>query len=116
MSETWLDVCSAEDLDPDDVVRFDHGERTFAVYRTADTRYFATDGLCTHGRVHLSGGFVDGTTIECPKHNGRFDITTGAAKATPALVALGCYPARVVDGVVQIAVLPTATPSALVVP
>jgi len=116
MSETWLDVCSADDLEPDDVVRFDLGERTFAVYRTADSRYFATDGLCTHGRVHLSGGFVDGTTIECPKHNGRFDITTGAAKATPALVALGCYPARVVDGVVQIAVPPAATPSALVVP
>ena len=41
---------------------------------TADDRYFATDGLCTHGRAHLSGGFVDGTTIECPKHNGRFDF------------------------------------------
>lgn len=107
MSETWLDVCLADDLEPDDVVRFDNGDRTFAVYRTADDRYFATDGLCTHGRAHLSAGFVDGTSIECPKHNGRFDITTGAAKATPAIVALGCYPARMVDDVVQIAV-PTA--------
>jgi len=109
MSEMWLDVCSADELEPDDVVRFDHGERTFAVYRTSESRYFATDGLCTHGRVHLSGGFVDGTIIECPKHNGRFDIITGAAKATPATVALGCYPARVVDGVVQIAVTAAGT-------
>ena len=113
MSATWLNVCSAKDLEPDDVVRFDHDDRTFAVYRTADDRYFATDGLCTHGRAHLCGGFVDGTIIECPKHNGRFDFTTGAAKATPALVALGCYPARVVEGVVQIAVLPAANTSAL---
>ena len=116
MSETWLDVCTADELEPDDVVRFDDGARTFAVYRTADSRYFATDGLCTHGRAHLSDGFVDGTTIECPKHNGRFDITTGAAKATPAIVALGCYPARMVDRVVQIAVPPAVTPSAPDVP
>ena len=111
-SEPWLDVCPADELEPDDVMRFDHGDNTFAVYRTEDDRYFATDGLCTHGRAHLSGGFVDGTTIECPKHNGRFDFTTGAAKSTPALIALGCYPARVVDGVVQIAVPPAVTTSA----
>ena len=32
----------------EDVVRFDHDGRIYAIYRTADDRYFATDGLCTH--------------------------------------------------------------------
>ncbi|MFM7537603.1 MAG: Rieske 2Fe-2S domain-containing protein [Acidimicrobiales bacterium] len=104
MSETWVTVGAVGAIDRSDVVRVDHGGRTFAVYRTADDRYFATDGLCTHGRVHLADGFVDGTTIECPKHNGRFDLTTGKAKGTPALVDLGCHPLRVTDGRIELRV------------
>jgi len=41
-------------------------------------------------------------TIECPMHNGRFNYKTGAALRTPACVALGTYPARIVGGRVQI--------------
>ncbi len=102
MSDGWIDVCAVDAVEREDVTRFDHGGRTFAVYRTADDRWFATDGLCTHGRVPLADGFVDGTTIECPKHNGRFDLTTGKAKGAPAIVDLGCHPVRVVDGTVQL--------------
>ncbi len=102
MSEQWVDVCPAEGIEPADVIRFDHGSRTFAVYRTADDRYFATDGLCTHGRVHLGDGFVDGTTIECAKHNGRFDFITGVAKGAPAIVDLTCHRVRVVGGAIQL--------------
>ena len=80
----WVDACAADDILPEDVIRFDHDGRTFAVYRTEDDRYFATDGLCTHEQVHLSGGLVMGTIIECPKHNGRFDFTTGKAKGADA--------------------------------
>jgi 3-phenylpropionate/trans-cinnamate dioxygenase ferredoxin subunit len=101
-NDDWLDVCAVDDLPADDVVRFDHDDHTFAVYRTADSRYFATDGACTHGKVHLSKGFLSGTVIECAKHNGRFDITTGRALGAPALVDLGCHAVRVVDGTVQL--------------
>lgn len=94
----WVDVCGVDDIEREDVIRFDHGDLTFAVYRTADDRFFATDGLCTHARVHLSGGFLTGTTIECPKHNGRFDVTTGAVRSLPATVDLGCHAVRVEDG------------------
>lgn len=40
--------------------------------------------------------------IECPRHNGRFDIRTGTPKGTPVCVALGTYPARVENGRVLI--------------
>ena len=103
-ADAWLDVCTVDELPLDDVVRFDHGDRTFAVYRTADSRYFATDGACTHGKVHLSKGYLSGTVIECAKHNGRFDITSGRALGAPALVDLGCHVVRVIDGVVQLRV------------
>ena len=94
----WIAACAADEIDEEDVIRFDHGDRSFAIYRTEDDRYFATDGLCTHEQVHLADGLVMGTIIECPKHNGRFDFTTGAAKGAPVCVALATYPVKVEGG------------------
>ena len=91
MADNWVDACGAADISRDDVLRFDHAERTFALFRTSDDRYFATDGLCTHAKVHLAGGFVMDHLIECPKHNGRFDFTTGQAMGAPACVNLKTY-------------------------
>jgi len=102
MSGGWIKTCSVDDIEPEDVMRFDYGERTFAIYRTRDDRFYATDGLCTHAQVHLAGGFVMGNLIECPKHNGRFDFTTGQAKGAPVCLDLKTYPVKVEGGEVLI--------------
>jgi 3-phenylpropionate/trans-cinnamate dioxygenase ferredoxin subunit len=81
----WIEACDAGDIEEEDVIRFDHGSRTFAIYRLEDG-YYATDGLCTHEQVHLADGLVMDGIIECPKHNGRFDIQSGAAKGAPVCV------------------------------
>jgi len=99
---TMIDVCPFDDLDDEDVVRFDHGGKTFAIYRSGDEVY-ATDGLCTHERVHLCDGLVMDHVIECPKHNGRFDIRTGRALGAPACVNLAVYPADVEAGMIRVA-------------
>lgn len=99
---SWVRACAADEVDPEDVVRFDHDGRTFAIYRAPDGGFYATDGLCTHQRIHLADGLVMGTTIECPKHNGRFDYRTGAPLSAPARVALRTYPARVEGDAVMI--------------
>lgn len=101
MSE-WIEVCSVNDVAEEDVMRFDHGGKTFAVYRSPDGKYYATDGLCTHEKVHLADGLVIDNIIECPKHNGRFDYRTGAAKGAPACVNLKTYPMKVEAGTVFI--------------
>ena len=64
MADRWVDACAAEDIEPEDVIRYDLGERTYAIYRTEDDRYFATAGLCTHEQVHLADGLVMGSIIE----------------------------------------------------
>jgi 3-phenylpropionate/trans-cinnamate dioxygenase ferredoxin component len=102
MSDEWIKTCNVDDIDPEDVLRFDHGERTFAIYRSVDGKFFATDGLCTHQKVHLAGGFVMDNLIECPKHNGRFDFMTGKAKGAPVCVDLKTYPTKVEAGEVFI--------------
>ena len=102
MSTEWIPVGPADSIEPEDVIRFDHGDRTFAIYRTTDNKYYATDGHCTHAQVHLADGLVMGTLIECPKHNGRFDFCTGEAKRLPVRTPLRTYPVKVESGQILI--------------
>src|SRR5690606_13099852 len=94
----WIDVCATDEIDPEDVIRLDHGSRTFAVYRGPADDYYCTDGLCTHEQVHLAEGLVMDYVIECPKHNGQFDYRSGAARRAPVCADLATYPVRVEGG------------------
>ena len=98
----WVDACATDDIEVEEVIRFDHDGRTFAIYRSPEDEYFCTDGLCTHEKVHLADGLVMDDIIECPKHNGRFDYRTGAAKGAPVCVNLNTYPVKVESGKVLI--------------
>jgi len=98
----WTAACAASAIDAEDVIRFDHGGRTYAIYRTSDDRFYATDGLCSHEQADLTQGLVMGCIIECPKHNGRFDFTTGKAKRVPARIDLKTYATKVENGTVYI--------------
>jgi 3-phenylpropionate/trans-cinnamate dioxygenase ferredoxin subunit len=91
----WVEACGAEDVELEEVIRFDHGSRTFAIYRSPEDEYFCTDGLCTHEKVHLCDGLVMDNVIECPKHNGQFDYKTGEAIRVPACVNLKTYRTKV---------------------
>lgn len=87
----WIDVQLKSQLLIDDVLRVDVGDSTYAVYRTNEG-LFATDGICTHSRrVHLAEGVIVGNEIECPKHNGRFDIATGLPVRAPVCEAIRTY-------------------------
>ena len=94
----WVEICVSSFLRKEDVIRFDHEGKTYAVYRTADGSLYASDGVCTHSNAHLADGFVSGTLIECAKHNGRFDITDGSPRRGPVCVPLTTYQAREHDG------------------
>ncbi|MCB1379608.1 MAG: Rieske 2Fe-2S domain-containing protein [Alphaproteobacteria bacterium] len=98
----WVEACATGDIAEEDVIRFDHAGRTYAVYRSPDSKYYATDGLCTHEKIHLADGLVMDNIIECPKHNGRFDYRTGAAKGAPVCIDLKTYQVKVENGKVLI--------------
>ncbi len=99
---SWVDIGAGDELAPDEVARVDVGEQTFAVYRLGD-RILATDGICTHSRrVHLAGGLVINGQIECPKHNGRFDIASGQPTRAPVCDALQTHVVEVRNGRVML--------------
>jgi nitrite reductase/ring-hydroxylating ferredoxin subunit len=49
----------------------------------ADDGIVAIDDRCPHMSAPLSLGVLDGCRIECPLHNGQFDLATGAATRMP---------------------------------
>ncbi|MEL7588301.1 MAG: NADH:ubiquinone reductase (Na(+)-transporting) subunit F [Prolixibacteraceae bacterium] len=94
----WIKGCASGDIGKEDVIRFDHTKKTFALYRDNKGRSYATDGFCTHGNTHLSEGLVKGQIIECPKHNGRFNLPDGSPARTPICRGLATYPVEERDG------------------
>ena len=91
----WVDACAIDDIDEEDLIRFDYGDKTYAIYRSPDDEYFCTDGKCTHEDVHLENGLVMEYEIECPKHNAPCDDRTGEAMRAPACVNLNTYAVKV---------------------
>ncbi len=91
-AQGWIEVCAAADLGPADVIRFDHGKKTYALYRDDEGKLYATDGICTHGNTHLAEGLVKGKIVECPKHNGRFNLADGSPARAPVCRGLATYP------------------------
>jgi nitrite reductase/ring-hydroxylating ferredoxin subunit len=65
-------------------------------------RFYATSNICTHQRTLLTEGYLEGEYIECPLHQGRFNVITGEAEGPPVKVALRVFPVRIEDGEIQV--------------
>ena len=95
MSETnWIDALAADELPADDVVGIAVAGRDIALYTVGDEIY-ATDNICTHGHARLCDGFLEGHEIECPLHQGKFDVRDGRPTCEPAVEALRSYPVKI---------------------
>ncbi len=94
----WIETVDVKEIDAEDVIRFDYENHTYAIYSNDKGEYFATDGYCPHQKVHLADGLVMGNIIECPKHNGRLDFTTGEAKRAPICHTIKTYPVKLEAG------------------
>jgi len=102
MTPGYTDVAALDDLWDGAGLAVHVLGREFALFRVGDAVY-ATDALCTHGQARLCEGFVEGHEVECPLHQGRFDLRSGAPTCAPAAVALKTYPVLIRDGRVGIA-------------
>lgn len=99
----WIDVAARNAVPADDVIGVEAAGRDIALY-DVEGELYATDNLCTHGRARMCDGFLEGHEIECPLHQGRFDVRDGKALCAPLTENLRCYPVRVEGGRVYLAV------------
>jgi 3-phenylpropionate/trans-cinnamate dioxygenase ferredoxin subunit len=64
-------------------IRFEEKEILVA---NVNGSYYAIGNRCTHAGGDLSKGTLNGTTVTCPKHGAKFDITTGKVVSRPKVL------------------------------
>ena len=103
MSSNWIDAAAEADVPQEDVIAVVVAGREIALYGV-DGEVFATDNICTHGQARLCEGFLEGHEIECPLHQGRFDVRSGEPTCPPPTEAIRSYPVKIEGGRVYLAV------------
>lgn len=76
---TWTDIAALEDIPRlgSRVIRTDTTD--IAVFRTRDDAVFALRDVCPHRGGPLSQGIVHGTSVTCPLHGWKINLTSGEA-------------------------------------
>ena len=97
MSSEWIGAANETELWDGAGISVLVQGRDIALFRIGDAVY-ATDNLCTHGHARLCDGFIEGHDIECPLHQGRFDLRSGQPTCAPATEPIKTYPVRIEGG------------------
>jgi nitrite reductase/ring-hydroxylating ferredoxin subunit len=96
-----IDLCATDEVAPGTALKVDTAELSVAVFNL-EGEFYVIDDNCTHGPGLLSEGFIEGDVIECPFHNGQFNIKTGAVVSPPCMVPIKTYKTVVEGGRVLI--------------
>lgn len=94
LTRQWIPIAKVGEVAPSDVRRCQVRDRCIALFNLKGQIY-ATADICTHAHAHLSDGYIDGDTVECPLHQGVFHIPTGRAMSPPVTENLAIYPVRI---------------------
>ena len=97
MTQHWLDLMSQDDVFENEVVGVEFQDKNLAIYEV-NGEIFVTDNICSHGNARLCDGFLEGHEIECPHHQGRFDIRDGKALCAPLTDDISTYPVKIENG------------------
>ena len=90
----WVQVASAKDVtDAGGLLGRSVGGVPLAVFEV-DGSFYVTQDECTHGEASLADGFLEGCLIECPYHQGLFDVRTGEVKGPPCTEPLRVFEVR----------------------
>lgn len=106
----WIDIAGLDDVPQQGArcLKTPHGK--YALFRTADDRFFAIEDRCAHKNGPLSQGIVHGAFVTCPLHNWVYSLETGEAQGADEGKVL-TLPVRLRDGRVEIA-LPASAQAA----
>jgi 3-phenylpropionate/trans-cinnamate dioxygenase ferredoxin subunit len=95
----------AVDIPNGSLQRVELGGLELCLARTDDGELYAVDDLCTHEQASLSDGDLLGREIQCPLHNSRFDLATGAVRGLPAFEPTRTYQVTVGDdGIARVSI------------
>jgi naphthalene 1,2-dioxygenase system ferredoxin subunit len=78
----FVAVLAVAELPPGAMVRVTHGDQD-VLLANVPGGLLATDDRCPHMAAPLSLGRLDGCIVDCPLHNGRFDLCSGETIQMP---------------------------------
>ncbi|CAB3836792.1 Naphthalene 1,2-dioxygenase system, ferredoxin component [Achromobacter anxifer] len=100
--DTWKPVAMVSDISADTgTLRVVHEGEGVCLYNL-EGDICATQDRCPHGNASLADGYLEDGTIECPLHQGVFDIRTGKPQCPPVKTDLRRYEVRVEAGTVYL--------------
>lgn len=86
----WQQVAVLGQLEEEEAFAVDIGTTPIALVRRGD-RVFGLSNVCTHAFALMSDGIVEDDCIECPLHQARFDLETGARRSGPECADLRTF-------------------------
>src|SRR5262245_7971760 len=98
----WVKAIRTDEIDDHEGIGMANVDGCRVAFFAVGGRYYATSDACTHGRASLSQGSLDGHLIECPLHQGLFDVRTGAAVGPPCTEGVRSFPVKVAEGFVYV--------------
>lgn len=90
----WTRVAGTDDLPDGESLPIEVMGLKLALYHIGD-EWFCTDNVCTHAFALLTEGWLEGHLIECPLHNGQFDVRTGKGMGAPITEDLRTFMVRI---------------------
>src|SRR6204780_2822298 len=97
----WTRALQDADLPDDSPTAVEAEGRQIMLYRH-DGSLFALDNICSHAGGLLSRGTVDGLTVTCPLHGGRFSLADGCVSRGPASQPQPVLPTRIRNGWIEV--------------
>jgi nitrite reductase/ring-hydroxylating ferredoxin subunit len=99
-ARSFVRVGAAADLGPGQSAVVEASGRSIAIFNVGGS-FFAVDNRCLHRGGSLGQGELSGTTVRCPEHGWRYDVTTGRREGGAA--TLVCFAVRVTEGQLEVA-------------
>ena len=97
--EGWETVGVLEEIPDNGVLQSMLGDEEIVLCRVG-AEVFALHNWCTHADARLSEGCLAGHELECPLHEGKFDVRDGRALCAPADEDVRTFPVRIVAGAI----------------
>lgn len=93
---TWVKLATLEQVKLGSFLAAEHEGEPIALYNVRG-KIYATRNECSHDGGSLTGGWMEGGCVVCPRHGAKFDVTNGRAMALPAIGGIETYPVKVQD-------------------
>jgi len=92
--ENFVKVARVEEVLEGKLIESKASENLILLTRISG-KIYAIDSRCSHLKLSMAKGVIEGNVLTCPHHGSEFDITTGANLKGPAKKPIQTYEVKI---------------------